>query len=108
MLKLSTARNLTILMTDVGDHSTGKTGLTLTVLISKNGGAFAAATPVITELAYGWYSIALTSSHTDTLGDMALHITAPQADPIDMRQEVVFALPGEAGQVAGLIAAFAS
>lgn len=89
MLKANTAVNLAVLMTDSSDHVTGKTGLTLTITLSKDAGAFASITPTVTELASGWYKLALTTSHTDTLGDLALHITATGADPCDLLCRVV-------------------
>lgn len=104
MLKLSTARNVGVLMTDSSDHVTGKTGLTLTITASKNGAAFAAISPTVTELATGWYNVALTASHTDTLGDLLLHMTSTGADPADMREQVVTALPGESVTVGSIAA----
>lgn len=95
MLKQSTARNLMRFLVDSSDHVTGKTGLTLTITASKNGAAFASISPTVTERGDGWYSIALTTAHTDTLGDLAFHITATGADPLDFIEEVVAALPGE-------------
>lgn len=101
LLKQSTARNRMILMTDVSDHLTGKSGLTLTITASKNGGAFASITPTVTDRGSGWYSLALTAVHTDTLGDLALHVTGQSgspltttADPTDIVDEVVVELPG--------------
>src|SRR3990167_8458329 len=88
-VKLSTARNLMLLMVDSTDHVTGKTGLTLTITASKNGAAFGSITPTVTERGSGWYSLALTSAHLDTLGDLALHITGAAADPADVLAEVV-------------------
>jgi hypothetical protein len=82
--KQSTAKNVMVLMVDSADHITGKAGLTLTITASKDGGAFASIAPVVTERGNGWYSLALTASHTDTLGDLALHITGAAADPADM------------------------
>lgn len=96
MLKQSTARSRVILMVDSSDHVTGKTGLTLTITASKDGGSFASITPTVTELATGFYKLALTTSHTDTLGDLALHITSSGADPTDVVDEVVLDLPGVA------------
>lgn len=95
-LKQSTARDKMVLMTDSADHLAGKTGLTLTITASKNGAAFASISPTVTERGNGWYSIALTSSHTDTLGDLVLHITGTGADPSDLDWQVVALLPGEA------------
>lgn len=80
-IKQSTARNLLIYMIDSADHISGKTGLTLTITASKDGAAFATITPTVTERGNGWYSLALTTAHTDTVGELALHITATGADP---------------------------
>ncbi len=96
LLKLSTARNRPILMVDSADHVTGKTGLTLTITVSKDGAAFATITPTVTELSSGWYNLALTTTHTNTLGALALHITSTGADPTDLADEVLTALPGDA------------
>lgn len=92
MITQSAARNLMILMVDSADHVTGKTGLTLTLTLSKDGGAFASISPTVTERGSGWYSVALTSSHTDTAGDLVLHATGTGADPTDVRDEVSAAL----------------
>lgn len=71
-------------MTDSADHISGKTGLTLTITASKAGGAFASISPTVTERGDGWYALALTSSHTDTLGDLAIRATGTGADPTDL------------------------
>jgi hypothetical protein len=84
ILKQATARNKMVFLVDAVDHVTGKAGLALTVTASKDGGAFATITPTITDRGAGWYNLALTSAHTDTLGDFALHITASNADPCDL------------------------
>jgi hypothetical protein len=102
MLKQSTARNLMVLMTSSTDHITGATGLSLTITASKNGAAFASITPTVTERGDGWYSLALTTSHTDTLGDFVLHVTASGADPTDVREEVFASLPGDSVTVSSL------
>lgn len=94
LLKQSTARNVAIFMTSSTDHVSGATGLTLTITAAKDGAAFASITPTVTELANGWYSLALTTSHTGTLGDLALHITSSGADPTDVACAVVLDLPG--------------
>lgn len=77
-----------VLMVSSVDHVTGKTGLTLTITSSKDGGAFASISPTVTERGDGWYSIALTAAHTDTEGDLALHITGTLADPSDVLMNV--------------------
>jgi hypothetical protein len=88
-LKQSVAYNRMILMVDSTDHVTGKTGLTLTINASKNGGAFAAITPTVTDRGNGWYNLALTTAHTDTLGDFALRITGTAADPTDISDQII-------------------
>lgn len=104
MLKQSTARNVLVFMTDSTDHVTGKASLTLTITASKDGAAFASISPTVTERGSGWYSLALTTSHTDTLGDLALHVTATGADPSDVREQVFAGLPGESVAVASIAA----
>lgn len=94
LIKQSTARNRLVLMVDSGDHVTGKTGLTLTIRISKNGAAFATISPVVSELEAGFYSLALTASDADTLGDLGYHITGAGADSTDFVDQVVVDLPG--------------
>lgn len=76
----STATNVLVFMTDSADRSLGKTGLTLTITASKDGGVFNSISPTVTERGDGFYSIALTTSHTDTLGDLGLKITGTGAD----------------------------
>jgi len=80
----STAKNVMVLMVSSSDHVTGLSGATLTVTASKNGAAFASISPTVTGRGDGWYALALTGSHLDTLGDFALHVTAASADPSDM------------------------
>jgi hypothetical protein len=87
-LKQSTARNLMVFLVDSSDGKTGKTGLTLTITASKDGGAFASISPTVTERGSGWYNLALTAGHTDTLGDFACHITGSGADPCDFKLPV--------------------
>lgn len=89
LLKQSTAADILVLMVDSTDHVTGKTGLTLTITASKAGGAFASITPTVTERGNGWYSLALTTTHTDTLSDLGFHVTGTGADPTDFLCYVV-------------------
>jgi hypothetical protein len=61
----------------------GDTGLTLTVVISKAGGAFSAIAGAVSELMLGWYRIVLADSDVDTIGDLAFHCTDPTySDPV--------------------------
>ena len=80
----STAKNVMVLMVGAADHITGLAGLTLTITASKDGAAFAGIAPSVTDRGSGWYAVALTAAHTDTLGDLALHVTGAAADPVDM------------------------
>lgn len=83
-----------LFMADAADNASGKTGLTLTITLSKDGGTFSSITPTITERGNGWYALSLTASHTDTLGDFALHVTGTNAVPTDILALVVASLPG--------------
>lgn len=96
VLKQSTARNIMIMMIDSADHITGLAGLTLTISASKNGGSFSTITPTVTDRGLGWYSLAMTTSHTDTLGDFALHVTGGAADPADTLMQIVAYDPNDA------------
>jgi len=89
VVKQGTARNVMVFMTQAADHISGAPGLTLTITASKDGGAFVSITPTVTDRAAGWYNLALTASHTDTLGDFALHVTGSGADPADLLMQVV-------------------
>lgn len=88
-VKQSAARTVMVYMVRSDDHVTGMPGLTLTVSASKAGGAFATISPTVTDRGNGWYSIALTSAHTDTLGDLAIMCTATGADPALVVLDVV-------------------
>jgi hypothetical protein len=89
LLKQSATRNVMVFLTDSADHITGKAGLTPTISASKDGGAFAAITPTVADRGSGWYNLALTAAHTDTLGDLVLHVTAAGADPTDVAMRIV-------------------
>lgn len=90
LLKQSqTARPLLFLLVDSTDHVTGKTGLSPTVTLSKNGAAFGAPSGAVTELSSGWYKVAGNATDTATLGPLLLHATGAAADPSDVEFEVV-------------------
>jgi hypothetical protein len=89
-IKQSTASlALVFFMVDSTDHVTGKTGLTPTVTLSKNGGAFAAAAGSFTEIGNGFYKIAPNATDSNTVGVLALTATATGADRCAMAYEVV-------------------
>ena len=99
-LKQSTAANIMVFMTDAADHVTGKASLTLTITASKDGAAFSSISPTVTDRGNGWYSLALSSGNTDTLGDLALHVTGSGADPSDLACRIVAgALDGDISNV---------
>jgi hypothetical protein len=85
----STTYPINFLMVDSTDGKTGKTGLTPTVTLSKNGGAFAAAAGAVTEIGNGWYSLAGNATDRNTLGELCLHASATGADPADSQYSIV-------------------
>lgn len=89
-VKVGTAITLKVFMADSTDHVSGKTGLTLSCYLSKNGEtSFASISPAQTGIGYGWYNVTLTASHINTYGPTALHITGSGADPTDILLNVV-------------------
>ncbi len=90
----------TFKMIDSADHFSKKTGLTPTVNISKNGGAFGAAAGVVAEIANGWYKVTLSTADTDTQGDLDFYITATGADDTDFVDQVTDPVRGLAGPTA--------
>jgi len=100
-LKLSTATNVTIKVVDAASPPAGITGLSagLTIYATKAGGTPGAITPTVTELdathAKGLYKLALTAAHLNTLGEFELSITGAGAEQLDIKWQVVSALPTE-------------
>lgn len=88
LLKQSTTYTRTFLMIASSDHLSPLTGASPTVNISKAGGAFGAAAGTVTEIANGFYKIALTTADTGTVGDLAFHITAASGDNTDFVDQV--------------------
>jgi len=86
-------RPLLFLMIDSTDHLAGKTGLSPTVTLSKNGGGGGAPAGAVTQVDAvnhpGWYKVAPNATDANTLGPLALHATAAGADPSDELFEVV-------------------
>jgi len=60
------------------------------LLLSKNGGAFAAPTNRLVAMGHGWYSLILSSRDTDTLGPLAWFVAG--TDFISQPQDRVVAL----------------
>ena len=92
----SSSRALVFLMVDSSDHITGKTGLTPTVTISKNGAAFGSPSGAVSEIGSGLYKVAGNATDSNTLGSLILHATATGADPVDVEFEVVAFDPQDA------------
>src|ERR1019366_5540576 len=88
ILKKSTAWNRAFLMVQSSDHLSALTGATVTCNISKNGAAFGAAGGSVTEIANGWYYVALNPTDTGTAGDLAYHCTATSGDATDFADQV--------------------
>lgn len=79
-IKQSTAvRNLVFRMLSTTDGFTPTTGLTVTVTLSKNGAAFAAAAGAVTEIANGYYAVAANATDSNTLGGLMLYATGTGA-----------------------------
>lgn len=76
-LLLAQPQRKTFVMVDSNNDEL--TGLTLTVALSKNGGAFAASSGSSGEIGSGWYFYDFTAAETDTPGDLAVKITAAGA-----------------------------
>ena len=85
----ATDKAIPFLMVSTTVHNTGKAGLTPTVTLSKNGGAFAAAAGTVAEIANGWYKLTPTSADTNTTGSLVLHATGTGADDSDRECLVV-------------------
>jgi hypothetical protein len=76
----TTSYPIPIYMVDSTDHVTPKTGLTLTVTLSKNGGAHAAASGAVTEVGNGEYSLAGHATDRNTVGTLTVRATGAAAD----------------------------
>lgn len=85
----STSRSLVFLMVDSTNHILGKTGLSPTVTISKNGASFVSPSGAISEIGNGLYRVAGNATDSNTLGSLILHAEASGADPCDIEFEVV-------------------
>jgi len=112
-LKDNNSKLIYFYMVDSTDHVTPKTGLTLTVRVSKNGSAFDAGGGSVVELETGFYAYTASVGDTDTLGPIALKATATGADtciiegvvvaydPYDAVRAGLTSLPNAAANAAG-------
>lgn len=83
-----TAVPLPFLMVQSVDHISPLTGAAPTVVLSKNGAAFASPAGAVAEIGNGWYKVAPNATDANTLGPLLLHATASGADPADAVFEV--------------------
>lgn len=88
--KDSTTHPVPFFVTSTADHITGKTGLTPTVTISKDGStSFGAVSGAVTEMGSGWYAIAGSSSDRNTLGTAVFHVAPSSCDPADFSIDIL-------------------
>ena len=88
-VKQSTALTIPVFAHDVnGDSVTGMVDAGFTKRISKASGAFAAMTVTITEMENGWYSVPLSTAHTDTLGVLSITFTNASSKQINLQFRV--------------------
>ena len=80
----STEAALLFFLTLASDHLSPATGLSPTVTLSKNGGAFASPSGAVSEISAGWYKVAANATDTNTLGPLALHASVATADNCDL------------------------
>lgn len=78
------------------DHVSPALLATLTVLIRKNGGTFAAPSGAVSEVGQGMYKIAPHALDANTFGSLLIHASGAGCDPYDDRYVVV---DGEIGRV---------
>lgn len=99
ILKQSTTFTRTFMMIQTSDHISGITGAAVTVKLSKAGATGASAGGTVTEVDStnnpGLYKIALTTTDTNTLGDLAFHCTATSADPTDFIDQISTQILGD-------------
>lgn len=95
-MKQSTAITIPIFAHDAsGDAVTGILDASFTKRISKAGGAFAAMTVTITEMEAGFYSLPLSTAHTDTLGILTLRFTAAGAKQVNLQFRIHARIPDD-------------
>lgn len=97
MLRQSTTKTIRLgPFVDATDGVTPETGLagTMTVYLSKNGGAFAARNSATAPVhdRDGYYSVELDATDTNTLGDLIIEVSAPATHaPVFKEMFVAFA-----------------
>ena len=95
-VKQSTSLTVSFFVHDAsGDAVTGLSDGSFTKRISKGSGAWGAMTVTITEMENGWYSIPLSTSHSDTLGVLGITFTNAGAKQVNLQYRVHAALPDD-------------
>ena len=95
-LKQSTAITIPFFAHDAnGDGVTGIADGSWTKRISKAGGAFAAMTVTITELENGWYSLPVSTAHSDTLGALTVSLAAAACKRVNLQWRVDARVPDD-------------
>jgi hypothetical protein len=84
----TTAHPITFLMVLSSDHTTGATGISPTVTLSKDGGSFAAPSGAVSEIGNGWYALAGNATDRNTLGAFLVHATGTGCDPMDVQYTI--------------------
>lgn len=93
-LTINQAAVITVFMQDT-ETGQGLPGLAsvLTTQLKKSNTAFSIITPtLITDRLFGWYDLSIAGTNFDTLGEGAMHITAPGAIPNDEIEFKVIAI----------------
>lgn len=102
LLKQSTAITVPFFVHDInGDAVTGLTDGSFTKRISKGSGAFAAMTVTITEAENGWYTIPLSTDHSDTLGILSITFTNAGAKQVNLQWRVEAKLNDDLNDLGG-------
>ncbi len=100
-VKQSTALTVPVFVHDAsGDAVTGLTDGSFTKRISKAGGAFAAMTVTLTELENGWYSLPISTAHSDTLAILSITLTNAGAKQVNLQFRVEAKLIDDLNDVA--------
>ena len=101
-IKQSTAITIPFYVHDAnGDAVTGLTDGSFTKRISKGSAVFGAMTVTITEMENGWYSIPLSTSHSDTLNILTVLFTNAGAKQVNLQFRVTAKLIDDLNDLGG-------
>lgn len=91
-LQQNTAYNRMIFLVNACDHLTKAISISsIAATLSKNAAAFAGAGGSVVEVGSGWYKLTMTTTDTNTLGDLACHVTdaTGKVDDTDFVDQIV-------------------